>query len=155
VLPVKQMLRVLNDEVVESVINLKLSSTQQHVLAQDVTREEIKHAMFSLKKNKALGLDGFNAGFFKRMWDIVGENVINVVSSFFQSRRMLKEMNATSISLIPKVANPMRLIDFRPISCCNAVYKCIAKILVGRIEAVLPSLIGPYQTALISGWRID
>ena len=26
----------------------------QHVLAQDVTREEIKHAMFSLKNNKAL-----------------------------------------------------------------------------------------------------
>ena len=47
------MPRVLNEEVMESAINLKLSSTQQHVLAQDVTREEIKHAMFSLKNNKA------------------------------------------------------------------------------------------------------
>ena len=75
----------------------------------------------------------------------------NVVSSFFQTRRMLKEMNATSISLIPKVANPMRLIDFRPISCCNTVYKCIAKILAERIKAVLPSLVGPYQTTFISG----
>jgi hypothetical protein len=43
------MPRVLNEEVVELAINLKLSSTQQHVLAQDVTREGIKHAMFSLK----------------------------------------------------------------------------------------------------------
>jgi hypothetical protein len=43
----------LNEEVVESAINLKLSSTQQHVLAQDVTREEIKHAMFSLKKQQS------------------------------------------------------------------------------------------------------
>ena len=108
----------------------------QHVLAQDVTREEIKHAMFSLKNNKAPGPDGFNAGFFKRMWHIVGEDVINAVRSFFQTRRMLKEMNATSISLIPKVANPTRLTDFRPISCCNTVYKCIAKILAGRIKVV-------------------
>jgi len=54
-----------------------------HVLAQDVTREEIKHPMFSLKNKKAPGLDGFNAGFFKRMWHIVGEDVINAVSSFF------------------------------------------------------------------------
>jgi len=33
------MPRGLNEEVVESAINLKLSSTQQHVLAQDGTRE--------------------------------------------------------------------------------------------------------------------
>ena len=68
--------------------------------------------MFSLKNNKAPGPDGFNAGFFRRMWHIVGEDVINAVRSFFQTRRMLKEMNATSISLIPKVANPTRLTDF-------------------------------------------
>jgi len=134
----------LNEEVVESAINLKLSSTQQHVLAQDVTREEIKHAMFSLKNNKAPGPDGFNAGFFKRMWHIGGEDVIIVVSSFFQTRRMLREMNATSISLVPKVANHTRLTDFCPISCYNIVYKCIAKILACRIKADLPSLVGPY-----------
>jgi hypothetical protein len=64
-------------------------------------------------------------------------------------------MNATSISLIPKVANPMRLTDFRPISCYNTVYKCIAKILAVRIKVVLPSLVGPYQTAFISGRRIS
>ena len=68
--------------------------------------------MFSLKNNKAPGPDDFNASFFKRMWHIVGEDVIKVVSSF-HTRRMLKEMNATSISLIPKVANPTRLTDFR------------------------------------------
>jgi hypothetical protein len=105
--------------------------------------------------DKALGADGFNAGFFKRMWHIVGEDVINAVSSFFQTHRMLKEMNTTSISLVPKVANPKRLTDFRPISCCNIVYKCIAKILACRIKVVLPSLVGPYQTAFISGQRIS
>ena len=46
------MPRVLKEEVMQSAINCKLSSTQ-HVLAQEVTREEIKHAMFSLKNNKA------------------------------------------------------------------------------------------------------
>jgi len=137
VLGVKQMPGGLNAEVVESAINLKLSSTQQHVLAQDVTREEIKHAMFSLKNNKAPCPDGFNAGFFKRMWHIVGEDVINAVSSFFQTHRMLREMNATSISLVPKVANPTRLTDFRLISCCNTVYKCIAKILESKLFCIL------------------
>ena len=57
--------------------------------------------MFNLKNNKAPGPDGFNVGFFKGMWHIVGEDVIKAVSSFFHTRRMLKEMNATSISLNP------------------------------------------------------
>jgi hypothetical protein len=72
--------------------------------------------MFSLKNKKAPGPDGFNASFFKRMWHIVGEDVINVINSSFQTRKMLKEMNATTISLIPKVANHTRLTDFHPIS---------------------------------------
>ena len=83
------MPRVLKEEVMQSLINCKLSSTQQHILAQEVIREEIKHVMFSLKNNKAPGPDGFNAGFFKRMWHIMGEDVIKAVSSFFQTRRML------------------------------------------------------------------
>jgi len=48
--------------------------------------------MFILKNTKATGPNGFNASFFKRMWHIVGEDVINAVKSFFQTRRMLKEM---------------------------------------------------------------
>jgi len=35
------------------------------------------------------------------------------------------------------------------------VYKCIAKILAGRIKVVLPSLVGSYQTAFISGRKIS
>jgi len=48
------MPRVLNEEVMESAINLKLSSTQQHVLAQDVTREEIKHALTQVSSKECL-----------------------------------------------------------------------------------------------------
>jgi len=102
----------VNEEVIELAIKLKLTSTQLHLIAQDVTRKEIKDVMFSLKNNNAPGLDGFNAVFFKRMWQIVGEDVINIVNSFFQTHRMHKEMNATTISRIPKVANPTRLTDF-------------------------------------------
>ena len=67
---------------------------------------------------------------------------------------MLKEVNATAIALIPKIPNPDKLKDFRPISCCNTVYKCIAKILANRLRNVLSHLVGLHQTAFISGRRI-
>jgi len=43
-------------------------------------------------------------------------------------------VNATTIALIPKVANPSRVKDFMPISYCNTSYKCIAKIIANRVE---------------------
>lgn len=44
--------------------------------------------------------------------------------------------------------------DFRPISCCNTIYKYIAKILANRLAASLPRLINPSQGAFVKGRRI-
>lgn len=66
--------------------------------------------------------------FFKKAWSIVGLDTINVVQSFFKSGRLLKQVNTTFIASISKVLNPSRVKDFRLISCCNTIYKYIAKI---------------------------
>ena len=41
----------------------------------------------------------------------------------------LKKLNHTSLTLVPKGPNPSKMNDFRPISCCNLVYKCISSII--------------------------
>lgn len=50
-------------------------------------------------------------------------------------------MNFTAITLIPKRINADKITEFRPISCCNVLYKVISKILVRRLETVLPDMI--------------
>jgi hypothetical protein len=42
--------------------------------------------------------------------------------------------NETTIVLIPKVKNPDKLKDLRPICLCNVVYKIVSKVLDDRIE---------------------
>jgi len=132
----------------------RLDNSQCGELAREVTNEEIKDAIFSMKDSKAPGPDGFNALLKKRAWNIVGSLVCAAVKSFFRSGRILREMNVTAISLIPKVPNPTMLKDFRPISCCNTIYKCIAKILANRLKVVIPHLVGKQQTAFVKGRRI-
>ena len=51
--------------------------------------------------------------------------------------------------------NPTSMGDFRPISCCNTVYKCITKIIAKRCQEVLPHIIDESQSAFIKGRRIS
>jgi hypothetical protein len=60
-----------------------------------------------MKDSKALGLDGFNALLKKRAWNIMESLVCVAVKSFFRLGRILRKMNVTAISLIPKVQGPL------------------------------------------------
>ncbi|KAG7594499.1 Reverse transcriptase zinc-binding domain [Arabidopsis thaliana x Arabidopsis arenosa] len=107
--------------------------------------------MFSLPRNKTSGPDGYSAEFFKSCWSVVGPEVIEAVREFFSSGQMLNQWNATTIVLIPKIPNASATSDFRPISLCNTIYKVISKLLAGRLQALLPSVISNSQSAFIPG----
>ncbi|KAL0294225.1 UNVERIFIED_CONTAM: Retrovirus-related Pol polyprotein from type-2 retrotransposable element R2DM [Sesamum calycinum] len=55
----------------------------------------------------------------------------------------------------PKVRTPHSVADFRPISCCNVIYKVITKIFCGRIREILDLLISPSQNAFVLGRLIS
>ena len=44
--------------------------------------------------------------------------------------------------------------DYRPISCCNTIYKCISKIIAARIKRCLQDIIFPSHTAFVQGRSI-
>ncbi|GJZ44633.1 hypothetical protein Tco_0591888 [Tanacetum coccineum] len=52
--------------------------------------------------DNAPGPDGYTAAFFKKGWDVVGQEVCNAIRDFFVNGKLLKEINHTVISLIPK-----------------------------------------------------
>ncbi|XP_021751012.1 uncharacterized protein LOC110716673 [Chenopodium quinoa] len=57
--------------------------------------------------------------------------------------------------MIPKTDTPELASQFRPISLCNTIYKCIAKCLVSRLKVVLPLLISDFQHAFILGRHME
>ncbi|XP_071939977.1 uncharacterized protein [Coffea arabica] len=103
-----------------------ISDLMNAQLIKPVDEGEIKKAIFSMFPNKAPGVDG----------------------------NLLKTINETIISLIPKVDNPVMLANFRPISLCNVLYKIISKILADRLKRVLKHCISPSQSAFIPGRQI-
>ncbi|XP_075671161.1 uncharacterized protein LOC142640761 [Castanea sativa] len=131
----------------------KFSDTVQDIMDHEVTTEEIKAGLWSVKAYKAPGPDGLHAGFYQHFWLIVGESVIKEVKKNFAERKMPEYLNKTHIALIPKIQGPETLSNFRPISLCNTVYKIVTKIIVARLRPFLSSVISPLQTAFVPGRR--
>ncbi|KAJ9536614.1 hypothetical protein OSB04_un000215 [Centaurea solstitialis] len=133
----------------------KLTLQESLSMLAPITDDEIKAAMFGIGNEKAPGSDGFSSKFFKAAWREVGSDVQRSVHDFFYRSRMLAQLNHTLICLIPKSPNASRVTDFRPISCCNVLFKCISKIVAERIKGALDGLINRAQSAFIPGRRIS
>jgi len=110
-------------------------------LIKPVTEDEIYTAVFQMDPHKAPGSDGFGASFYQDHWVVIKDLLCVAIKDFFQSRKLLKEVNHTLITLIPKVDNPKTTVQFRPISLCNTLYKILAKIIVNKMRPILQRII--------------
>nr|GEV32463.1 hypothetical protein [Tanacetum cinerariifolium] len=124
-------------------------------MIRNVSDQEIHDAIFSMGENKALGPDGYIADFFKEAWDIIDMDVIKAIKEFFTNGVLLKELNHTILALILKVTTPMKINDYRLISCCNILYKCISRIISNRMKDSLTELVSLNQSMFAPGRRIS
>lgn len=156
----KYFMEILAPTTIQSLENLQwqpdmtLSEGEKSILVREVDDEEIKNVIWNSKEGTAPDPDGFSISFFKSAWEVVGKEVIAAIKHFFHTGKLLRETNATFITLIPKVLKADSFKDYKPISLCNLLYKFVTKILANRLKCVVRSLIRPNQTAFIEGRSI-
>ncbi|XP_057250742.1 uncharacterized protein LOC130591438 [Beta vulgaris subsp. vulgaris] len=85
--------------------------------------EEVKQAIFSIPGDKSPGPDG------------LGQLSIKMLG----------------VLLVLSVKCPGNVTEFRPIACCNVIYKCITKLMCSRLSKILPEIIAANQGAFIKG----
>lgn len=73
--------------------------------------------------NKVQGPDGYPMEFYKAAWQVVGKDFVTTVQSFFMFGFMLRSINGTLLSLVPKTSDAEKMKDFRPIACSNVIIK--------------------------------
>lgn len=95
--------------------------------------------------------DGFAACFYQQSWQTVRNEACKAVLNFLDNEVFDNGVNNTYIALIPKVKNPSCIIEYRPISLCNVLYKHIGKVLANHMKKVLPLIISQTQSAFIPG----
>jgi len=71
------------------------------------------------------------------------------ISEFHRNGKLTRGINNTFIALIPKVDNPQKLNDFRPISLVGSMYKILPKLLSNRLRLVIGSVIFEMEFLLL------
>ena len=66
-----------------------------------------------------------------------------------------KYFSHSCIVLLPKVNNPNKLTEYRPISLSNFTSKIISKLVSKRLSPILPSLISKNQSGFVKGRNIS
>ena len=110
-----------------------------------ITLGEIEHALRSFKRDKIPRPNDWQVEFFLDFFDILGNDLLDVVECSRLNGRVLPSLNLTFIALIPKKERPLSFDDFRPISLRNLVYKLISTIAALRLKPFLDKYISSQQ----------
>ena len=128
-----------------------LGSHQNEMLVEQFQEDEVRRAVWSCGSDKSPGPDGLNFKFVKQFWHIIKPDVLRFLDEFYVNRIFPRGCNASFIALIPKVAGPQMLKEYRPISLIGCIYKIVAKILANRLKKIMPLIIDERQSAFIEG----
>ena len=102
--------------------------------AQSLTQipqpKEIFRNLKDLPPLKAPGLDGYHALFFQTNWTNLGSSVMQVIQEIFEEHSISPTWGITNLVLIPKIAHPETINQFRLIGLHNTLYKLVSQIIV-------------------------
>ena len=87
----------------------KLSQEEADFIERPFEEEEIWRAVKECGSGKSPGPDGFTAGFVKKFWNILKEDLVKALHWFWQNESISLGCNSSFITLIPKCSNPETL----------------------------------------------
>lgn len=103
----------------------------------------------SCSPDKASRPDDFNFKFIKSVWNVIKQDIYDVIKKLWSTCHLPHGCNTAFITLIPIIDHPSSFKEFRPISMVGCLYKIVAKLLTNRLKQVINSLVGPLQSSFI------
>lgn len=115
---------------------------------------EVREAVFGLNGDSSPGPDSFGGSFYQKCWDIISDDVTTAIIHLFTTLEIPDGMNSSMVTLLPKVADSIRVTDFRLIVMGNFSYKIFTKIIAMRLGSFISDVLSSSQYGFISGRSI-
>ena len=136
--------------------NRVLSDEDSRNLSDNISIEELKSAVFDMKKQRAPGPDGLPVEFYQAFWNEIKEPLFQCYTYCFEKGSLHSTAREGILNLIPKGTKDSRFLkNLRPITLLNADYKIVEKVIAKRIQSVIDKIIHPDQTGFMSNRRIS
>lgn len=99
------------------------------MLTRAFTEEKVAEAISSCGSSKSQWLDEFDLSYLNEFWEVYNM-IVCVYWKNLCSWKLVRGLNSSFISLIPKKEAAMELYDYKPISLIDGIYKIISKVLI-------------------------
>ena len=120
-------------------------------LTAPFTVSELSIALNTSKLNRSPGCDGIPYEFYRQFWEIIAPHFLAMINEVLSNGLLLPSQGKATIRLIPKIPNPKKVTDYRPISLLNTDYKLLASAIAGRLRKTLPFALQNHQKGGVPG----
>jgi hypothetical protein len=134
-----------------SLFSRMVSPEEAQLIAAHCTKEELFDVIKCFKREKSPGLDGWSVELFLHFFDLMGQDILDVIEDSRRIGKVSSKLNKTFVVLIPKANFPRHFKDFCPISLCNLCYKIISKLIAGRLRPFLSWALSEEQLGFLKG----
>ncbi len=123
---------------------------QQKELDSEITIHELSKAVQQFSVAKAPGIDGFPEEFYKHVWNVIKEDVLEVFKESFEEKELPTSSKRALLSLLPKKGD-LDLENCRPVALLCTDYTILAKCFSNRLKKYIGSLIEMNLTCCCDG----
>ena len=120
----------------------QVSPPDRITLQRPVTLEEVTVALKTCASNRSPGLDGIPYELYKATWNIIGPTVVELFQYELDNLELIQSNRVGATRLLNKVPGQVPTVNqLRPITLLCTDYKLLSKVLVKRINTVLPDVL--------------
>ena len=101
---------------------------------QHTTYTEVKNIISELRKDCSSGFDNIPAKFLKPVAEKIASPIVHVINSFIDKKVFPFGWKVARVCPVPKIVNPIKEEDFRPISILPAPSKVYEKVIIHELN---------------------
>jgi hypothetical protein len=116
-----------------------------------ITDSELMAAVKKGARKKAPGHDGLSLEFYESNWDLIQEELLELMNIMLRDRNVTSAQKHGIIVCLPKRSPATTHADYRPITLLTTEYKLLARIMAARLQQHFKDGLGRMQYCGLSG----